>query len=149
MEYIHTMQSMSNDCGIAVLKTVLKALEINSSNIYKKIRGEVADGLSLSDLQQVLLEYGIQADAYHVFNFKELEKRQCPIIAVSKREGLNHYIVIHKMQGNVVTVSDPGMSQINEVSYENFSSIFGNYALCIEKYDVNVKKITENNEGPH
>ena len=71
--YAHSMQSMSNDCGIASIQTIFKQLKIKFNGIHlEKIMGKSTEqGLSISNMQDILEEYGVYSEAYEVSDIEK------------------------------------------------------------------------------
>ncbi|MGG5342423.1 ATP-binding cassette domain-containing protein [Enterococcus sp. AZ192] len=131
--YAHIMQDMVNDCGIATIQTMLKQLKVKNSVIeFNQQVDTLEQGLSLLDIQEILEKNGVMSEAYQVTDLKELFTQRFPLICVTHREGMPHYIVIHNVKDNLVTFSDPAEPQIMTEQIENFSKKFMGYALCVE-----------------
>lgn len=135
--YAHSVQSASNDCGVASIETILKQLKIkfDGINFGKILNHSVEQGLSIANMQTLLKEYGVMSEAYQVTSIEELEKQQFPLILMCKNEGLPHYIVLHKIEGNQFTVSDPAKPQILVKTREEILKTFMGYAICIESIE--------------
>ncbi|WP_086348574.1 ATP-binding cassette domain-containing protein [Candidatus Enterococcus clewellii] len=135
--YAHYMQKSSTDCGIASLRVILSQLEIkikNVSELYKHYNLKKDQGLSLGELNEILLKYGVVSSAYEVRDFEELEKvEQLPMVLVVENEGYAHYVVVHAIEGEHYTVSNPAEPNLRVYEKEELRAIFLGYALCIEE----------------
>lgn len=129
--YAHTQQVFEEDCGLAVVTTIAKHFNKNVSLLSAYIKdADIYDKmLSLYDLKVLLGYFGINADAYEVYSFSEITKQKFPIIIRTGDGDLAHYVVIHKFENDVFTVSDPADVDITELSYEQVKEKFSNYAL--------------------
>jgi ABC-type bacteriocin/lantibiotic exporter with double-glycine peptidase domain len=131
--YCHNMQNLENDCGSAVVKTILQKYRDNNSFRYLFSDIELtADGYSIFDVENELKKFNIEAESYFLENINELKTIQNECILVVDNEGLNHYIVCHKIKKNSVIISDPKLPDICEMSLEELEKIFLGYVICIE-----------------
>ncbi|WP_269052475.1 ATP-binding cassette domain-containing protein [Sporosarcina sp. G11-34] len=139
------MQKSSTDCGIASLKTILKQLGFNlssESDLYKNYNINNDQGLSLYELNQILINYGVLSDSYEVSDFEQLKKvEKLPMMIVVENDGLAHYVVVHKIDKNKFTISDPSMPNIIECEEDYIKSIFLGFALCIDNIDIIPREI--------
>lgn len=135
--YAHSMQSKSNDCGIASIQTIFKQLKIKFSGVHlQKIIGDsMEQGLSISNIQTILEEYGVFSEAYEVSDIEKLAEQQFPMILMCENRGLPHYVVLHKTDGQIFVVSDPAKPQIEEKTKEEIKNIFMGYVICIERIE--------------
>lgn len=147
--YAHNMQNSDNDCGIAVILTVLDQLEIKRENFtdnlnnLKNVNQQGHQGLSIQNIIDLLDLYGINSDGYSVDDFKELQKQRFPIIAFIRQDGLPHYVVIHEMNDQELVISNPTEGQISKVTISDFLKTFGDKVICIE----NVKEVKSNSDN--
>ncbi|MBD5545150.1 MAG: ATP-binding cassette domain-containing protein [Lachnospiraceae bacterium] len=132
--YAHSMQSSSNDCGVASIQTVFKQLKIkfNGINLGKILDDSVEQGLSISNIQCILEEYGVFSEAYKVSDIEKLAEQQFPMILMCKNKGIPHYVVLHQTDGREYIVSDPAKPQIEKKTKEEMEKNFMGYAICIE-----------------
>lgn len=94
MKYSHNMQMLDNDCGLAVLKSILETLKIRYTKNYDFFNDNISDeGISLYDIQEELLNHGIKSNAYEVDSIEKIESMEYPSILVSVNDGLLHYIL--------------------------------------------------------
>lgn len=143
--YAHSMQNSSTDCGIASLKTILKQLGINLSSendLYKNYNINQDQGLSLWELNQILINYGVCSDSYEVSDFEQLKKvERLPMVIVVENDGLAHYVVVHEINKGEFTISDPSKPKIMEYDEDYIKSIFLGFALCIDNVDIIPQKV--------
>lgn len=132
--YVHSMQSNSNDCGIASIQTIFKQLKIkfDGINLGKIMDASIEQGLSISNIQKVLEEYGVFTEAYEVLEIEKLAEQQFPMILMCKNKGIPHYVVLHETDGKKYIVSDPAKPQIEEKTKEEMEKDFMGYAICID-----------------
>ena len=132
--YAHSMQSMSYDCGIASIQTIFKQLKIKFNGIHlEKIMGKSTEqGLSISNMQDILEEYGVYSEAYEVSDIEKLAEQEFPMILMCKNSGMPHYVVLHKTDGETYIVSDPAKPQIEEKTRVEIEKDFMGYAICID-----------------
>lgn len=135
--YAHYMQKSSTDCGIASLRVILEQLEIkikNASELYKHYNLKQDQGLSLGELNEILLQYGVVSSSYEVRDFEELETvEQLPMVLVVENEGYAHYVVVHAIENGNYTISNPAEPKLKIYKKEDVRGIFLGYALCIEE----------------
>ncbi|MBP1047235.1 ATP-binding cassette domain-containing protein [Enterococcus sp. BWM-S5] len=147
--YTHNMQNSINDCGIAAVLTVLDQLKINREDFhrtYNKSKKETMQGLSVKHIIDIFLEYGVNTDGYIVDEFEELKSQQFPIIAMIEQEGLPHYVVLHDITEDCITLSNPSEHEVQRITIDEFKKNFSNRVVCIEKIDV-VDKSTSYSES--
>lgn len=140
--YAHYMQNAESDCGIAAIRTILEQLKCqmkDSQELYRYYKMDKTQGLSLSKLKDILMDFGIQSNAYGVDEFEAIKKvEQFPIVLVVENDGMAHYILVHDIKGSTFTISDPAESEVKVYEEEYIKSIFLGYALCIENYEKNL-----------
>lgn len=142
--YAHNMQNSMNDCGIAVALSLLDQLKINRKNfsqVYNQAKMKTEQGLSIQNMMDIFIRYGIETDAYIVDDITELKKKQFPIIAVIEQDGMPHYVVIHHFEDDNIIISNPSENQIQQLPLDEFICSFSNKVICIEKIE---KKKTVN-----
>lgn len=120
-----TMQHDASDCAAAVISTIL--LHYKSEMTIMKIReiiGTDAYGTSVQGMVEGLekLHFKVKAIRSEVeFITKDIT---LPAIAhVHTKEGLNHFVVIHEVKGDVLTIADPAKG-IEKQSKQEFSNQF-------------------------
>lgn len=144
------MQLNENDCGKAVLKSLLeqKKLKVSYNKIFegKKIS---TSGVSLYDIQNELKDYGIESSVYEVSDFEELQNVDFPFIAVTSKSQLSHFVLCHKVNShNEMTISDPSMPDINKIQFNQFKEDFLGYILLVDNVNLlQQKDVSEKNEN--
>lgn len=139
MQYCHNMQNLDNDCGVAVIKSVLQTLKIDfsESELFKN-KAFFDEGLSLYDLKSELSKYGIQANPYEIDSLQELSALNKIAILVVSNEGLSHYICFYANNNRGMIISDPTLPSLSHVNIDALSRLFEGSALIIEGYDKKV-----------
>lgn len=133
--YAHFMQNSTADCGIASLKTILKQLKINVSDVndlYKNYDLKKDQGISLWELNQILINYGVESNSYEVSDFDQLKLvKKFPMVIVVENNSLAHYVVVHEIKNGKFIVSDPSEPNLKEYDEKHIKSVFLGFALCI------------------
>ena len=131
---IHTEQSFSDDCGIAVVLTIAKLFKKDVTKLSNYLKNlEISDSnLSLYDLNRLLECFGIKSDAFYVSDFDELLSQNFPVI-MKVDPHAEHYIVLLSNQGHKIRISDPAKSKITTISKKELQRRFDNYAIIIQK----------------
>ena len=131
---IHTEQSFSDDCGIAVVLTIAKFFkkDITKLSSYLERLNISESNLSLYDLNRLLECFGIKSDAFYVSEFDELLSQNLPII-MKVDPHAEHYVVLLSIQGNKLKISDPAESKITTISKDEIKKRFDNYAIIVQK----------------
>lgn len=146
--YYHTMQNQQNDCGIAVMRTILQQLglkKVTTTNIRSCITEEINQGLSLLDLINVFEKFSVITEAYEVLDLDEILTISTPFIATISNNGLPHYIVVHQISNENIIISNPAKSGIENIKIEQFKETFSGYVVLIEKIrNLEVPNIQEN-----
>ncbi|WP_426084879.1 ATP-binding cassette domain-containing protein [Enterococcus sp. LJL51] len=154
MKYAHSIQNETNDCGVAAIQTVLSQLKFKNTNLARnleeilKYKKYSEKGLSLYDLQEVLGEYGVEADCYEVADFEELRSQRFPQIVTVKKDGLPHYCVIHEFNEGSVWISDPSELNVFKKEVGAFQKEFMGYAICIDEVEEKTPSFTINKSYP-
>ncbi|BAQ23355.1 ABC-type transport system, ATP binding protein [Streptococcus troglodytae] len=148
MKYHHTMQDLSSDCGLAVVKSVLLTYgKYNSTSFSGQIQNfNINQGLSLLDIEELLAHFGIFGSNYQVDDFSYLNF-ETPTILVTKRDGINHYILVYGRHGNKLIVSNPDESKLLYQSAEDIENTFKGYAYIVEENVPRVISQENNKEG--
>lgn len=128
------MQKLQNDCGVAVIKTILEQNKL----IYEKKNLQVNlpdNGLSLQDIVNTFSEIGVESSPFEVEDFEELKKINHSYIALINQNTLNHYIVVHHFddKNKLFTISNPSSVDTEKISEERFKALFLGYIIVIEK----------------
>lgn len=131
------MQNVENDCGSAVVKTILQ--KYRNNNCFNYLFSDIeltSDGYSIFDVESELKKFNIEAESYFIEKINELKTIKNECILVVENEGLNHYIVCHEIKKNSAIISDPKLPDICELSLEELEKIFLGYVICIENVGV-------------
>jgi hypothetical protein len=104
------LQSGSNDCGPASLKTILSAHGIDPALLDRPLRFRLTPkGTSILDLRKVSLELGLRAKSWSVHP-EDLHLVPLPAIAFVNR---NHFVVLRRfISPEVLEVDDPALGRI-------------------------------------
>ena len=142
----HTMQNGSSDCGIAVLSTIFKQyhLKIPQNFLSPASLDNLGAGLSLNDLKVTLEEYGIKSDIFYLKDVCLLDQLNLPFIALVEEAGMNHYVVVQKIDETNITLSNPTKSNLIQLSVEQFSDIFLNYVISTDYTGLKISKTHKN-----
>ncbi|MGC6768772.1 ATP-binding cassette domain-containing protein [Enterococcus sp. LJL51] len=143
--YAHTMQNMSNDCGLAALETIFKQLKVKNVELtLSESLDSNEQGLSLLQLQEIMKSNGVYSEAYQVTDFHELSSQKFPIVCMIKREGLPHYVAVHQISQQQITYSDPAEPQLITKDVAAFIETFMGYAICIEDVKKKTNQVKKN-----
>lgn len=131
--YAHNRQNISNDCGLACLKTIFDTLQIKTpKNFIDYCNLSISNqGLTLFDLSNIMDFYGLQNKACFVEEVETLSTVNFPIIALVEKEGVNHYIVVHQKVETDFVVSDPVENEVKKVQFNEFIKMFKNKIIFI------------------
>ncbi|OZI11411.1 hypothetical protein CEW92_11665 [Bacillaceae bacterium SAS-127] len=134
--FFHSMQDKENDCGLAVIQTVLHQnglRNIHFEAIKKFITSEINQGLSLQDIVDVFEHFSLMTNAYKVNDQKDLSQVTFPFIATVSNNGLPHYVVVHTIKDEMITISNPAKADIEEMELDLFLQSFMGYVVLIEE----------------
>lgn len=119
------LQSEASECGIACICSVLNYFGSRESLRYLRDRANLsASGLSISDLQQLAEERGLAARVLRI-EMNDLENVSLPAVV---HWGLNHFVVMTKIKGDIITIVDPAAGR-REVSKKLFSKYFTGFLM--------------------
>lgn len=123
---VKVLQQGADDCGVAVLSSLLKyantnAFDIIYSEVYDKVKPDSIAGASVTKLQDVAQEYGLNTmyqectDIGMLINYVERDKRPVIILISGTGPTTNeilepdngHYVLITGTLGDSFIVSDP------------------------------------------
>lgn len=112
----HIQQLDSTDCGPSCLRMVAQYYgkqytQQTISNLYQLNR----QGISLQGLSKVAEKIGFQTLCVRVDFEKLCQKAPFPVIAHWNQ---NHYVVVYKVKGNKIYVSDPEAGQVQYTRQE-------------------------------
>ena len=130
------------DCGPAALLSILKYYGGNASLVY--MRGLCqADGKGSSMLDLINAAKTLGFDACGATGvYEDLMKENMPCIAhVISKPGLNHFIVIYKINSKELTVGDPGKGRY-KIKREEFIEIWRQKAVVLLKPEAELYNYT-------
>lgn len=133
--FYHNMQDRENDCGLAVIITVLQQLglkKVNLNTIKDYLTKDIEQGLSLKNIIDVFSEFSLTTGAYEIENQAVLKELETPFIAMVRNKGLPHYVVIHQIKGNHIIISNPAKSEVISLEKGEFFKDFLDYIVLIE-----------------
>jgi len=125
MRYYNVMQFDATDCAAACLSTICKQYGIRK-NITKirEIAGTDKNGTNGIGVIKAANELGFDARGVEIEDKKLLENEIVyPCIAHVVKDGMNHYVVIHKATNKQYTIADPGEG-LKEYSIDSFNKIW-------------------------
>lgn len=151
---MHTSQNLSNECGIACINTILKMKGCSIN--YADLKSEFViseDGITIVQIKDFFEKLNVKTKIYknNILLFRKFEsinKDQFPCIAVLKKQGKFHYIVIHRIKKNNYVYSDPADKTITKTrSFSFLNNVI--YYMVFDFSNFNKKlleeKISENN----
>ena len=137
-------QQDMKDCGVCCLLSIMKyyngyvPIEVLRQDTKTSLEGTTA-----YHLVKTAINYGFDAYGMKLENLNELENAILPIIAHVEMNNLNHFVVVYKIEKNMVTVMDPAKGKI-KISRNDFESIWTkNIITLYPKYQL-PKIINEN-----
>ena len=133
------MQDLASDCGIAVVKSILLTYgRYDETLLTDRLQHlNIDQGLSLLDIEELLSIFGIYGSNYQVNEFSNLNFKT-PCILVTRRDGINHYILGYGKQNDKLVVSNPAEKTISYQSFEEVRDIFNGFAYIVESDDSKV-----------
>lgn len=118
------------DCGAACIATV--CLQHNKEMTITKLRdmsGTDIKGTTVLGIVQTLEKLGFEAKAARITRETFEEKFTLPIIArVLTKEGLSHFVVVHKVFKKHLLVADPAKG-LKKITKDEFFEDFDGYAV--------------------
>lgn len=127
------LQNSNDDCGLAVLRTLLANAHRSSRYLY--IQDENHKGpYSYLQLIQLAGVYGVTLKGYHFKTLEDLkaEKNKNLAIVTIKSANYSHAVVICKIKKKKVLVFDPGVG-IKTYKKEDFLEHWDKTALLVEE----------------
>lgn len=125
MRYYNVLQFDATDCAAACLSTICKqyGLKRNITKI-REIAGTDKNGTNGIGVLKAAKELGFDAYGVEVENRDLLSNDICyPCIAHVIKDGMNHYIVIHKAEGGHCIIADPAEG-LKDYSFQEFNKIW-------------------------
>ena len=118
------------DCGAACIATV--CLQYKKEMTITKLRdmsGTDVKGTTVLGLVQTLEKLGFEAKAARITRETFEEKFTLPIIVrVLTKEGLTHFVVVHKIYKSQLLIADPAKG-LRKISKDEFFEDFDGYAV--------------------
>ncbi|WP_375162864.1 peptidase domain-containing ABC transporter [Rossellomorea sp. SC111] len=146
--YPCTMQHDASDCAAAAISTVLQSYKSEYSIMkIREIIGTDAYGTSVKGIVDGLERLHFNVKAIRTTAFEITRDMTFPAIAqIKTEEGLNHFVVIHKLTRNdIFLVADPDRG-LKKLGFEDFEKLFtGVLILMVPNSDF--EKISYKNTG--
>lgn len=131
------------DCGAAAIATV--CLYYKKETTITKLRdmtGTDIKGTTVLGIVNTLEQLGFDAKAWKLTREGFNEKFTLPVIArVLTKEGLAHFVVIHKIFKNSILIADPAKGLIKEKKDKFFEDFDGNIILCAPTSEFIAEKV--------
>lgn len=142
-----TMQHDASDCGAAAISTVLLVYKQELSIMkIRELIGTDLYGTSVKGVVEGLEKLHFTVKAIRVSIENLTKDITYPAIAqVRTKEGLNHFVVIHKVRGNTFWISDPAKGN-QKLSRESFEEIFSD-VLVVMAPTSEFEKMNYKNKG--
>ncbi|KZM53255.1 pallidocin leader peptidase/ABC transporter [Aeribacillus pallidus] len=133
-KFAHVRQQENYDCGAACVATILEHYGIDSNlNELKDRLKTNGYGTSLLSISKLLNEVGLTNKVYNVNDSieKVIRNIELPCLAVVNNGNTSHYIVIHKINGNDLVISDPLDYKIRKEKITKFKTYFAGILMVI------------------
>ena len=134
------------DCAAACLATVCMYYkkEVTITKL-RDILGTDIKGTTLLGLENGAKKLGFDAKAIRVDKVGFKEKYTLPSIAhVITKEGLSHFVIVHKIKKNEVIILDPAKGKEKKSIDEFFKSFDGILVLLVPNNEFNIGKVKGN-----
>lgn len=130
-----TEQSEHSECGLACTTMVLNYYDDNVTlNHLRDVYGVPKGGNTLTNLNQILMDRGIETKAIRVLELDILEEQTTPTICFWEER---HYIVLEKLTAKEATILDPASGR-KKIKRAEFEASFSNIALILTDVDVTI-----------
>ncbi|MHC5227711.1 peptidase domain-containing ABC transporter [Enterococcus sp. LJL99] len=138
-----TEQSEHSECGLACATMVLNYYQARTTLSHlRDIYGVPKGGNTLTNLNQILLDHGIETTAIRVLDFEILENQTAPVICFWEER---HYVVLEEMTENEVIILDPAIGR-KKIQLEEFKESFSDIALIVSAADdIQVQNVNKKN----
>ena len=138
-----TEQSEHSECGLACTAMILNYYHANTTLSHlRDIYGVPKGGNTLTNLKQILSDYGIQTKAIRIFELDVLEEQAEPVICFWENR---HYVVLEQLTKTEAVILDPAIGR-KKIKTSEFKEGFSNIALVIVDMDiVTTQKVKEKN----
>lgn len=142
----HIKQQTENDCGIAVVSSVLTYYGTHHN--YSYIRDlHFTDGeYTLRDIKLLLERFGYDGKAVkHVGEDikSSLEELSTPFIAHVQNKERRHYVVVYEVEENGVVISDPSEKRPNKLNFNEFDEIITGVFIEVHPIAANEAEVQE------
>ncbi|MGM0218426.1 peptidase domain-containing ABC transporter [Enterococcus sp. AZ126] len=130
-----TEQSEHSECGLACTAMVLNYYDDNVTLSHlRDVYGVPKGGNTLTNLNQILSDRGIETKAIRVLDLEILEEQTTPTICFWEER---HYIVLEKLTAKEATILDPASGR-KKIKRSEFQASFSNIALILTDVDVTI-----------
>ncbi|ALS01711.1 hypothetical protein ATZ33_10105 [Enterococcus silesiacus] len=130
-----TEQSEHSECGLACTTMVLNYYDDNVTlNHLRDVYGVPKGGNTLTNLNQILTDRGIETKAIRVLDLDILEELTTPTICFWEER---HYIVLERLTAKEATILDPASGR-KKIKRAEFEASFSNIALILTDVDVTI-----------
>lgn len=130
-----TEQSEHSECGLACTAMVLNYYDDNVTLSHlRDIYGVPKGGNTLTNLNQILLDRGIETKAIRVLDLEILEEQKTPTICFWEER---HYVVLEKLTAKDAIILDPASGR-KKINRSEFQASFSNIALILTDVDVTI-----------
>lgn len=130
-----TEQSEHSECGLACTTMVLNYYDDNVTLSHlRDVYGVPKGGNTLTNLNQILNDRGIETKAIRVLDLDILEEQLTPTICFWEER---HYVVLEKLTAKEATILDPASGR-KKIKRAEFQASFSNIALILTDVDVTV-----------
>lgn len=138
-----TEQSEHSECGLACATMILNYYHANTTLSHlRDIYGVPKGGNTLTNLKQILADYGIETKALRILDFDILKEQTAPIICFWEDR---HYVVLEKLTAHDAVILDPAIGR-KKIKQSEFKEGFSNIALVIvETNIIQTQKIQKKN----
>ena len=128
------LQESIKDCGSACLLSVIKYYGGNVPlDRLTDMTDTTKEGTTFYNLKEAANELGLSAKAYYVKNIKELPVNIGPVISQVIINNYKHFIVIYKINNNIVTIMDPAKGNM-DIDIYKFENMWTGYFLMLTPY---------------
>ena len=122
-----TIQVAQTECGLCCVRTILDAYGCQKKlTDLRQIKEPGRDGLSLTQLKELLNYMGMDVQTYKIKDLRAFEIVDFPVIAFWKGY---HYICIESFSDKHVIIMDPSIGRI-KISVNEFQTDFDQYILA-------------------
>ena len=108
------------ECGHFCIKYILKKEKIKARAIYRRKM------MSFALVKKVMKEYFCNVEVYKVSELESLSNKK-RIITIIKRGKFLHYVVIERIENNMIYYYDPLFLSLRKKKIGDFNRIWFNY----------------------